>query len=1843
MKSNCFAFPVIILTFVKADFREAESSPTITMKFSSTLYLAICLASWLPSLCLGQLLEQDFSSSPVLGAYFSGSPTNGQFDAFPVTGGPTVDIVGNALQWQRSGTGTAAIVRSTNLAASANTIIWRFDVNVTASTANASPALRVLIGSGFNNGAATEADAQVAGRFGIRLVNSSTNWRVLTLPAVGAPTEVGTAVTGRHRVAVAVNTSGAAVTYAAPSAINETLANNTFDVFVDGTRVINDAACITNNLQLTDFKLLFEDGTATINLDNFHANPLNVYSGSYLVGPIGDFQNFSGDNGAFRALNGTLSGAPANTITTNLNLKVNADITTETGTHALRLLPSMPANTIRITPETAITYLIDGSPGADNGMIRLDGAQGVTIDGRAPGVTDTTHTGRFLTLRNRRNSGNANMATLMLINGAQNNSFVALNIFGRGTSAASGVVKVDVGTASTGNNNNLWAYCDIGPEGTNRPATLFYSNGTSATVPNASNLIRNCWLRDYDYGASSRAIINLAANNTGWVFEDNSLYCTYNRAPNSGHTTQYMFRIQGGSGHIVRRNYLGGNSPRALGTWSLLGGAAASNCFRMRCLEITGVTGTITVSDNVFRNMTVTGYPNSGEEIGYRALITGGAATFIIERDTVESIQLKNETTAAVAPNFGGYALYALSLAGTGNLTVNACVIRNLSTISDVNFNDRPVNLVGIQLNGGTYTVHHNQVENLTNYSVETSRSAVRGIQLTAGGSYDLSANVITGCSGASGRVYGLQQAGSNTTVTATGNTISNLNGATSTLTAPDLQVCGIRLSAPGQITLTSNTVNGIRNGNENVTLAGNAIGISLASATASGNILIQDNDIFDIHATATTAVGTHATAIGIATQCPSIEIRRNFIYDIRNSSTKTATTNPRAASGISIQAIGSVGTTGLTIHTNMLSLGLTQQQNGLANTTNAAFIGIWASGTAPSIADRVNIYYNTVLISGVASSGNVPSYALLRGDLAGGAVELPLFLRNNILLNTRTGGGMTPYYGIAVEGSNANWSGGSNPSSSHNLVWGSSYVGSWLGAAQATLTDWFIASGGSDDPAFSVSHDITASFYAINQPTNPPGKADPVRARLFLDINETRVNSYGTPAIYYPDIEGERRRGTDLGADEVRNIKTYIGGANIESPWAWDYMQVPTCADSVVFQPGTHAYKPYSTSPVYPDSSTKSLPNSISIEAGSVLLFESMYISPDFNMAVSMNMPSTIFEGCWADGVLRNEGTIRSGKGIFRLAGDFINNNHYLSFARDSIIMNIDTVIHATPDHQIFHGTFNNPLRTVRIKGFTLDAELRDVVHNLSVINQARLLLDVNPRLNVCTPFTNDLGVLFIQQGSTIVLNSSQLVVNGKITGTGTLTGSPSSIFGFGYTPLTATDPHAGTFYMEPGHDTLFILGMANESDLGVMRSATAGTNVYCSNFIFLEQDGRFDARTGAEVIKVIDPSPGSVTATPWRMKHNHIVNMKFTRQVTPGQSYTFPMGDATRPNHIVITPQTGNGLTDITMQFHPVTPATPVFVPRWDFGAYLEELIPGGYWDIESNAGASGVTYNLGAYPVGFAGLTFDNTDYPMTLNLNAASSVYQAVTLVKNGVEDPAGWGHYYTDCEPYNFDGTIEHDGIDNQDGEIRRIKFRNFSRFALAGSKIAPFPVELVSFTATLERNRDARLNFVTATETNNKGFELEVSFDGRQFEQFGFIAGQGTKTTPTAYTSLYPNLPIGTTYFRLKQLDFSGNAKYSTIAAVSRSLTTGSAPRLVLNSNPVDTDSRLTIEGQWEEPLQLRILDITGRVVWHTQLSANQDGRSQDYPLPLSALNRGIYVVELRNTQALLTVLKFVY
>jgi len=101
------------------------------------------------------------------------------------------------------------------------------------------------------------------------------------------------------------------------------------------------------------------------------------------------------------------------------------------------------------------------------------------------------------------------------------------------------------------------------------------------------------------------------------------------------------------------------------------------------------------------------------------------------------------------------------------------------------------------------------------------------------------------------------------------------------------------------------------------------------------------------------------------------------------------------------------------------------------------------------------------------------------------------------------------------------------------------------------------------------------------------------------------------------------------------------------------------------------------------------------------------------------------------------------------------------------------------------------------------------------------------------------------------------------------------------------------------------------------------------------------------------------------------------------------------------------------------------------------------------------------------------------------------------------------------------------------------------------------PVELVSFSAEINGN-NVLLSWITATEINNQGFEIERSekLEARgkntneDWEVIGFVGGKGTTTEIQFYSFIDKTITAGKYQYRLKQIDFDGSFEYSNIAEV---------------------------------------------------------------------------------------------
>ncbi len=170
---------------------------------------------------------------------------------------------------------------------------------------------------------------------------------------------------------------------------------------------------------------------------------------------------------------------------------------------------------------------------------------------------------------------------------------------------------------------------------------------------------------------------------------------------------------------------------------------------------------------------------------------------------------------------------------------------------------------------------------------------------------------------------------------------------------------------------------------------------------------------------------------------------------------------------------------------------------------------------------------------------------------------------------------------------------------------------------------------------------------------------------------------------------------------------------------------------------------------------------------------------------------------------------------------------------------------------------------------------------------------------------------------------------------------------------------------------------------------------------------------------------------------------------------------------------------------------------------------------------------------------------------------------------------------------------------------------------------AILPVELVFFDARLQ-GETTLLSWQTASETNNEGFEIEHSPDGKNWRNLATIKGQGTTFELQNYSYLHENPQPGLNYYRLKQMDYDGKFEYSKIVSVD--LTDLENPSSFwVYPNPV-SKGELTLyfpKGLEEEAFTLTLYSLAG------QLLIQQKDVELPKTLDISGLGAGVYLLEV--------------
>ncbi|MCF2487103.1 T9SS type A sorting domain-containing protein [Dyadobacter sp. CY347] len=155
-----------------------------------------------------------------------------------------------------------------------------------------------------------------------------------------------------------------------------------------------------------------------------------------------------------------------------------------------------------------------------------------------------------------------------------------------------------------------------------------------------------------------------------------------------------------------------------------------------------------------------------------------------------------------------------------------------------------------------------------------------------------------------------------------------------------------------------------------------------------------------------------------------------------------------------------------------------------------------------------------------------------------------------------------------------------------------------------------------------------------------------------------------------------------------------------------------------------------------------------------------------------------------------------------------------------------------------------------------------------------------------------------------------------------------------------------------------------------------------------------------------------------------------------------------------------------------------------------------------------------------------------------------------------------------------------------------------------------FPVELIEF-KVVSVGEGNKLVWKTASETKNKGFEIERSTNPTAFQKIGFVEGNGDANEENTYSFTDPN-PGTITYYRLKQLDFDGTFEHSKIIAVRN----GQGAAKVY---PNPSRGTLHIESKDKnQPYSIR--NVQGFSVMESSVLPSK-------PLDMSSLQNGLYLI----------------
>jgi len=177
----------------------------------------------------------------------------------------------------------------------------------------------------------------------------------------------------------------------------------------------------------------------------------------------------------------------------------------------------------------------------------------------------------------------------------------------------------------------------------------------------------------------------------------------------------------------------------------------------------------------------------------------------------------------------------------------------------------------------------------------------------------------------------------------------------------------------------------------------------------------------------------------------------------------------------------------------------------------------------------------------------------------------------------------------------------------------------------------------------------------------------------------------------------------------------------------------------------------------------------------------------------------------------------------------------------------------------------------------------------------------------------------------------------------------------------------------------------------------------------------------------------------------------------------------------------------------------------------------------------------------------------------------------------------------------------------------------------------PLPVELISFSAVPVNNKVVLLEWKTATEINNNYFLVEKSTNAIDYEVVTSVASKainGNSSTILNYDAIDSSPYSGASYYRLKQIDFNGDYKYSDVVTVN--LNENAELVFDVYPNPIDGHSfNISFATENDKDYSIEFYDLQGKQLLSKKVVADKAGVSTFEVIPTNQFSSGMYFVKL--------------